>query len=104
MTMASKVPICAFPGCTNRVKWRHCRYCCPGHVPKAVRQANGRMSRPRYTYRVRRERFAKELAMLENRIVTRDQLLAVFHSLARTYYNSGYNAKRRGYTPADLLT
>jgi hypothetical protein len=70
------------------------RYCCPEHVPKSVRQENCRRGRATFAYRQRAQRFARELAMLQGRTLTREALLTVFDRINRRGYNTGYLAGR----------
>lgn len=88
-------PVCALPGCTNHVKWRGCRFCCPQHVPYSVRKANGLKSRAAYAYRERMKRFEREIKALQNRTITREELLAVFKAISNRAYQSGYCAGLR---------
>lgn len=90
--MASKLPICGWLGCLERVKHRGCRFCCPQHVPKELRQAWGRKSRASYAYRQRSKKFAVELAQLQGRTITKEALLEVFKRIERRGYNSGYTS------------
>lgn len=85
-------PICAHPGCKKRVNWPRARYCSCQHVPLSVRQANGRKSRQAYAYKVRMQRFEREIKALRGRTITREDLLAVFKMLSNRAYQSGYTA------------
>jgi hypothetical protein len=76
------------------VKGPHNRFCCPEHVPKSVRQENCRRGRATFAFRQRAKRFARELAMLQGRTLTKEALLTVFDRINRRGYNTGYLAGR----------
>lgn len=87
-------------GCGNRVKFRRCRYASHACVPKSLRAENCRRGRATYAYRCRMRIFNAEVAALNGRSVTREDLLAVFMRIYTRAYNSGFRTGQRGGIPA----
>ena len=84
-------PICAKPGCENRVKDSRKRWCCREHVPDEVRRAAGQKGRATFAYNCRVRLFRAELAQLTGRRLTREDLLVVFARI----YQKGRTANRQ---------
>lgn len=84
-------PLCLTCG-LHRVKGAHNKYCCAACVPRALRVANCRQGRRTYAYRRRSLAFKADLERIAGRPLTRGDLLAVFQTVYKRAYNSGFQA------------
>ena|SRR5690348_3464366 len=92
--MARPLCLCGCGKRVNRVKvaGRFCRWASQACIPRDQRVIWARAARASAAYKMRRVRFAKEIAQLKGCVLTQEDLLVVFTRIERHGYNSGYAA------------
>lgn len=84
----------------NRVRAHHNKYCSPACVPRSVRVENCRRGRKTFAYRRRAMAFRADLERL-GRTPTREDLVALLHTVYRRGYNAGFQVGCRAAKEGD---